>query len=93
MAPADARKLLDLAAQAGADPVWLDRIGDQLLDDTLELAELRRHLDRRVREAIATARRIRRLRDRGVKPRAIAARTGISIATVYRRLREKSTAV
>jgi len=88
----DLRELLRLAALGGGDSVWLSRVAAELLERDLELAELRRHLDRRVREAIATARRIRRLRDQGVKPRAIAARTGISIATVYRRLREKSTA-
>jgi hypothetical protein len=72
MKSADARKLLDIAAQAGADPVWLDRVGDQLLEDTLELAELRRHLDRRALEAIETGRRVRKLHARGVKPAAIA---------------------
>ena len=93
MTPADIRLLAEHAERGGAPPAWLQATIAELLERDLEVQELRRHLDRRVLGAIETARRIRLMRDQGVKPRAIAARTGTSIATVYRRLREKSTAV
>jgi hypothetical protein len=55
MSPADARKLIDLAAQGGADAAWLRRVAGDLIEQGLELALLRRCVDSRKRETLRLA--------------------------------------
>jgi hypothetical protein len=55
MTPADARKLIDFAARAGADSAWLRRVAGELIEQQLELAELRRCIDSRKRQTLRLA--------------------------------------
>ena len=86
MAPSDARELLRYADLGGAERGWLERVGDQLLEEALELAELRRCVDPRRLASIEKAHRVRHALDAGATPAQVRARFRLGRSALYRAL-------